>query len=210
MELMNKYPEIQGYCDYVLYSTKECWAHAFTKQKFLANTHSTQHVESINHVIKLEANSGNSLYQPQSNIELQLKDEAKYTRLQEFWNMNLTASLPNVSNMIFKSIDDMCKKYLTQNLLALQRKQILERQEINNRDAIKSNSKKATYSHSLGLCKKTLNIAMMSSSNGVLEEFMISNPIQYKGKGCPSSKRYLSAIENYNTKNACSNNQNET
>ncbi|CAG8500400.1 16358_t:CDS:2 [Racocetra persica] len=245
----NLQPKVQEYCDHVLYLTKECWAYVFTKRKFSANTHSTQCIEN----------------------------EAKYTKLQEFWNMNPTASLLNVSNMIFKNIDDMYKKYLTQNSLVLQQKQILEKddyeklqillnmalenctesqlipfrwysgegllifdtsqelsiqvikdnnrplqtetfqvlekirgQEINNRDAIKSDSKKATYSRGLELCKKALDMAMMSSSNGVLKEFMISNPIQYKDKGHPSSKRYLLAIENHGTKNACSNNQNET
>lgn len=126
MELMNKYPEVQGYCDRVLYSTKECWAHAFTKRCFSANTHSTQRVESINRVIKLEANSGNSLCQLQIGIELRLKDEAKYASFQEFRNMNPTTGLPHVSGTIFKSVDDTCKKYLTQNSLALQRKQMLE------------------------------------------------------------------------------------
>ncbi|CAG8663863.1 911_t:CDS:2, partial [Scutellospora calospora] len=97
MELMNKYSEVQGYCDRVLYLTKECWAHAFTKQCFSANTYSTQCVESINWVIKLEANSGNSLCQLQIRIELQLKDEAKYASFQEFRNMNPTTSLPHIS-----------------------------------------------------------------------------------------------------------------
>ncbi|CAG8841558.1 32756_t:CDS:2, partial [Gigaspora margarita] len=73
--LMDNYPEVQAYCERVLYPTKESWAHAFTKQSFSANTHSTQRVESINQVIKLEVNSGNSLYQLQSKIELRLKDE---------------------------------------------------------------------------------------------------------------------------------------
>src|SRR5581483_6695805 len=76
-ELMNKYPEIKGYCERVLYPTKECWAYAFTKRTFSANTHSTQCVESINRIIKLEANSGNTLYELQAGIELRLKDEAK-------------------------------------------------------------------------------------------------------------------------------------
>ncbi|CAG8788748.1 3323_t:CDS:2, partial [Gigaspora rosea] len=97
--LMNKYPETQKYCNRVLYSTKECWAHAFTKRNFSANTHSTQRVES---------------------------DETKYAKLQEFRNMNPTTDLSHVSNTIFKGIDDMCKKYLTPNSLALQRRQMLE------------------------------------------------------------------------------------
>ncbi|CAG8673470.1 24933_t:CDS:2, partial [Gigaspora rosea] len=104
---IKKYPEVQGYCYRVLYSTKECWTYAFMRRKFSANTHSTQRVESINRVIKLEANSGNSLCQLRAGIELRLKDEAKYARLQEFRNMNPTTGLPNISNTIFKGIDDM-------------------------------------------------------------------------------------------------------
>ncbi|CAB4374631.1 unnamed protein product [Rhizophagus irregularis] len=45
-----------------------------------------------------------------SGIELQLKDEAKYSRLQEFCNMNLTTGMPQVSNIIFKSVDEIYKK----------------------------------------------------------------------------------------------------
>ncbi|CAG8459685.1 4064_t:CDS:2, partial [Racocetra persica] len=52
-------------------------------------------------------------------IELRLKDKAQYARLQEFKNMNSTTGLPYVSNIIFKNIDKMCKKYLTPNSLAL-------------------------------------------------------------------------------------------
>ncbi|CAG8651513.1 16024_t:CDS:2 [Gigaspora rosea] len=118
--LMDDYPEVQAYCEWVLYPTKESWAHAFTKRSFSANTHSTQRVESINRVIKLEVNSGNSLYQLQSGIELRLKDEDKYAKFQEFRNINLTTGLPYVSNIIFKRINDLCKKYLTPNSLALQ------------------------------------------------------------------------------------------
>ncbi|CAG8786263.1 5875_t:CDS:2, partial [Dentiscutata erythropus] len=41
-----------------------------------SNTYLTQHVKSMNWVIKLEANSENSLYQLQARIKLRLKDEA--------------------------------------------------------------------------------------------------------------------------------------
>ncbi|CAB5180119.1 unnamed protein product [Rhizophagus irregularis] len=74
----------------------------------------------------MEANSGSSLCQLYSGIELRLKDEAKYSRLQEFCNMNPTTGMSQVSNTIFKSVDEICKKYLTPNSLALQRKQIVE------------------------------------------------------------------------------------
>ena len=39
---------------------------------------------------------------------------------------------------------------------------------------------------------------------------VISNPIQHKGKGRPSNKRYLSAIENHSSKHSKLNNQNES
>ena len=90
---MAKYPEIQAYCERVLYPTKSCWAYAFTKRTFSANTFSIQWVESMNQVIKLEANSGSSLYQLHSAIEFRLKDKAKYSRLQEFCNTNPTIGI---------------------------------------------------------------------------------------------------------------------
>ncbi|CAG8740602.1 14937_t:CDS:2, partial [Rhizophagus irregularis] len=74
----------------------------------------------------LEANSGNSLCQLHSGIELRLKDEAKYARWQEFRNMNPTTGMPRVSDTIFRNVDEICKKYLTPNSLALQRKQMVE------------------------------------------------------------------------------------
>ncbi|PKY20813.1 hypothetical protein RhiirB3_434219 [Rhizophagus irregularis] len=125
-DLINHYPEVQEYCERVLYPTKTCWAYAFTKRSFSANTHSTQRVESMNRVIKLEANSGNSLCQLHSEIELRLKDEAKYAKWQEFRNMNPTTGMPRVSDTIFRNVDEICKKYLTPNSLALQRKQMVE------------------------------------------------------------------------------------
>ena len=40
--------------------------------------------------------------------------------------MNPSAGLSYVFNSIFKTIDNICQKYLTPNSLALQRKQMLE------------------------------------------------------------------------------------
>ncbi|CAG8516255.1 17086_t:CDS:2 [Gigaspora rosea] len=68
----------------------------------------------------------NPVMQLQSGIELRLKDEVKYAKFQEFQNMNSTTDLLYISNTIFKRIDDLYKKYLTPNLLALQQKQIIE------------------------------------------------------------------------------------
>ncbi|RIA87865.1 hypothetical protein C1645_827181 [Glomus cerebriforme] len=41
-------------------------------------------VESMNHIIKIEANSGSFLCQLHSEIELRLKDKAKHSRLKNF------------------------------------------------------------------------------------------------------------------------------
>ncbi|RIA91855.1 hypothetical protein C1645_821492 [Glomus cerebriforme] len=78
-----------------------------------------KYLESMNRIIKIEANSGSSLCQLHLEIELHLKDEAKYSRLQEFCNINPTAEISLVSNTIFKFVDKICKKYLTSNSLAL-------------------------------------------------------------------------------------------
>ena len=116
---MAKYPEIQQYCECILYPTRTCRAYGFIRRSFLANTHSTQRVESMNRVIKMEANLGSSLCQLHSGIELRLKDEAKYSRLQEFWNTNPITGMPLVFNTIFNPVDGICKKYLIPNSLAL-------------------------------------------------------------------------------------------
>ena len=61
----------------------------------------------MNRIIKLKANLGSSLCQLHSEIELRLKDEAEYSRLQEFRNMNPTTGVPQISNTIFKSVDEI-------------------------------------------------------------------------------------------------------
>ncbi|CAB4478687.1 unnamed protein product [Rhizophagus irregularis] len=65
----------------------------------------------MNRVIKLEANSGSSLCQLHTGIELRLKDEVKYAKLQEFCNINPLAGLPHVSNTIFKDINDKSNQH---------------------------------------------------------------------------------------------------
>ncbi|RIB09588.1 hypothetical protein C2G38_2044192 [Gigaspora rosea] len=113
--------------------------------------------------------------------------------------------------------------------------QVLERireQNVTNSVSAKSSSKKASYGHGLGLCKKALDIAITNGSNQILEDLLqqfiseqvltqskstqelsgqeldqeidnlnISDPFQHKGRGRPTNKRYLSSIENHDTKN---------
>ncbi|CAB4415065.1 unnamed protein product [Rhizophagus irregularis] len=132
-----------------------------------------------------------------NGIELRLKDETKYSRLQEF-NMNPTAGLSYISNTIFKKVDDMYKKYMTPNSLALQRKQILESllyrvliQDMNNIDLVVPyydigfmeddyEEPKILLSMALQNCSeskvkeiwKALNLAITNSSNKVFEELL--------------------------------------
>ncbi|CAG8779174.1 3227_t:CDS:2, partial [Cetraspora pellucida] len=93
--------------------------------------------------------------------------------------------------------------------------QVLERiyeHEVNNKDVVKLNSKKASYAYDLGLCKKALDIAIISSSNEALEDLLqgyIDDQILLQSKSHLANKRYLSAIKNHGIKNVYSNNQEE-
>ncbi|CAG8660434.1 12466_t:CDS:2 [Gigaspora margarita] len=92
-------------------------------------------------------------------------------------------------------------------------------QEINVKNVMELDSKKVLYGRGLGFCKKALDIAVMNMSvqNKTVSEqeldqdgnFTISNLSQHKGRGHPANKRYLSAIENHNSNNVSSNNQDE-
>ncbi|CAG8700182.1 8450_t:CDS:2, partial [Gigaspora rosea] len=61
----------------------------------------------------------------QTGIELRLKDKTKYaiTKVPKYESYR---GLPYTSNMIFKKIDYMCKKYFIPNSLALQQKLMSE------------------------------------------------------------------------------------
>ncbi|CAG8709918.1 1259_t:CDS:2 [Cetraspora pellucida] len=79
-------------------------------------------------------------------------------------------------------------------------------QDIDIRNAVKLESKKVSYSHSLELCKKALNIALINNFNidleDILQQFIDE---QHRGKSCSANKRYLLATKNYNSKNIDSN-----
>ncbi|CAG8821518.1 33581_t:CDS:2, partial [Racocetra persica] len=64
-------------------------------------------------------------------------------------------------------------------------------QDVDNRIAVKLNSKKVSYSCSFGFCKKALDLAITNSKRHL------------------AGKRYLSTIENRNSKYIHSSNQDE-
>ncbi|PKY59971.1 hypothetical protein RhiirA4_430790 [Rhizophagus irregularis] len=57
-------------------------------------------------------------------IQLQLDKEEKFERLEEQVNQNPTVGLPNVIERYFKHIDGIIKKYLTPQVLKIQRHQM--------------------------------------------------------------------------------------
>ncbi|CAG8474922.1 41042_t:CDS:10 [Gigaspora margarita] len=182
MELMNNYSEVQKYCDRVLYPTKKCWAHSFMKRKFSANTHSTQRVESINHVMKLEVNSGNSLCQLQTALQMKQIFESLLYRslLYDKLNVNSSQQLDHRAEFIEDNYkepqillsmaledcsDQELSIQLVQNnikLLPTRTFEVLERireQEVNSQIAVESDSRKVFY-------------AITNGSNMVLEDIL--------------------------------------
>jgi hypothetical protein len=83
-------------------------------------------VESYNALIKKSVRSSTTLYELDTQIQLQLDKEEQYERLKEQTNQNLTVGLPNVIGRYFKRIDDIVKKYLTPQVLKMQRHQMNE------------------------------------------------------------------------------------
>ncbi|CAG8833815.1 38879_t:CDS:2, partial [Gigaspora margarita] len=84
---------------------------------------------------------------------------------------------------------------------------------------VKSDSKKVSYRHGLEICKKALNLVITNSMNKGLEDLLqkfINNQIskhntaseqsqqgsgqEIEGRGRLANKRYLSAVENHDTK----------
>ncbi|RIB04129.1 hypothetical protein C2G38_2048703 [Gigaspora rosea] len=66
-------------------------------------------------------------------------------------------------------------------------------QFINEQTSAQSNNNSASDLSEQGTCQE-------------IDSFKISNPSQHKGRGRPANKRYLSAIENYDNKRVCSDN----
>ncbi|CAG8610979.1 9589_t:CDS:2, partial [Cetraspora pellucida] len=187
IELMNNYSEVQSYCDRVLYSTKECWAYAFMKRKFSANTHLTQRVECINHIIKLEANSGSSLCQLQAGIDLSLlhNNELNVSASQQLDHkvgfieddykepqILLNMALEDCSDSVELTIQLVQSKSKSLPTVIFETLKRIRGQKVNSKIAVKSDSKKVSYGRGLGICKKALNIAIMNGTNKVLEDLL--------------------------------------
>jgi hypothetical protein len=64
-------------------------------------------------LIKKSVGSSTTLYELDSQIQLQLDKKEKFEQLKKQVNQNPTVGLPNVIERYFKRIDGIIKKYLT-------------------------------------------------------------------------------------------------
>ncbi|CAG8780041.1 17000_t:CDS:2, partial [Cetraspora pellucida] len=79
-----------------------------------------ERVESYNALIKQTIKSTTTLFELDTQIQLQLDREEQFERQEEQSNKNLTVGLLNITDRYFKKIDIMIKKYLTPRVLKMQ------------------------------------------------------------------------------------------
>ncbi|CAB4490355.1 unnamed protein product [Rhizophagus irregularis] len=125
-ELLTNYPEAQKYLERALGTDVTGWALCFTHRSFNAGVQSTQRVESYNALIKKSVGRSTTLYELDTQIQLQLDKEEKFERLEEQINQNPKVGLPNIIERYFKRVDSIIKKYLTPHVLKMQRHQMNE------------------------------------------------------------------------------------
>ncbi|CAB5186867.1 unnamed protein product [Rhizophagus irregularis] len=125
-ELLTNYPEAQKYLERALGTDVTGWALCFTHRSFNAGVQSTQRVKSYNALIKKSVGRSTTLYELDTQIQLQLDKEEKFERLEEQINQNPRVGLPNIIERYFKRVDSIIKKYLTPHVLKMQRHQMNE------------------------------------------------------------------------------------
>ena len=77
-------------------------------------------------MIKKSVRNSTTLYELDTQIQLRLDREEQFERLEEQTNQNPTVGLPNVIGRYFKRIDNVIKKFLTPQVLKMQRCQMNE------------------------------------------------------------------------------------
>ena len=101
-KLLINYPEARNYFEHALETDVTGWTLCFTHQSFNAEIQSTQRVESYNALIKKSVRCFTSLYELDTQIQLQLDKEEQFERLEEQINQNPMVGLPNVIGRYFK------------------------------------------------------------------------------------------------------------
>ncbi|GBC02622.1 hypothetical protein RclHR1_04710010 [Rhizophagus clarus] len=87
---------------------------------FTTGVESTQHVESINGVLKKHLDRGTLLKELVKVIENELEKESQYTQIKDYYGSNLSVGLPLTYNTIFKEIDHLLQIHLSPISLSLQ------------------------------------------------------------------------------------------
>lgn len=77
-------------------------------------------------MIKRSVRCSTTLFELDTEIQLQLDKEEQFERLEEQSHQNPTVGLPNIVNRLFKRINIIIKKYLTPRVLKLQHRQMNE------------------------------------------------------------------------------------
>lgn len=124
-DLLTNYPEARKYLERTLGVDVTSWALCYTHRSFNGGIQSTQRVESYNSLIKRTVRSSMTLYELDTQIQLQLDREEAYERREQI-NQNPTIGLPNIVDRYFKRINIIIKKYLTPRLLKMQHHQMNE------------------------------------------------------------------------------------
>ena len=85
----------------------------------------SQRVESYNSLIKRVVRTSTTLYELDTQIQLQLDKEEQFEQLEQI-DRNPTVGLPNIVERYFKQVNVIIKKYLTPRLLRMQHSQMNE------------------------------------------------------------------------------------
>ena len=124
-DLLINYPIAQKYLEHVLGTDVTSWALCFTHRSFNAGIQSTQRVESYNALIKQSVKSSTTLFELDTQIQLQLNKEEQFERWEQS-NQNPSVGLPNIISRYYDQIDIIIKKYLTPRVLKMQHQQMNE------------------------------------------------------------------------------------
>ena len=124
--LLINFSVARKYIERALGTDVTSWALCYTHRSFNAGIQSTSHVESYNALIKRSVKNSTTLFELDTEIQLQLDKEEQFERLEEQSHQNPTIGLPNIVNRFFKRINIIIKKYLTPRVLKIQHRQMNE------------------------------------------------------------------------------------
>ncbi|PKK66356.1 hypothetical protein RhiirC2_852930 [Rhizophagus irregularis] len=96
--MLIRYEPCHSYLENKLYPNRTAWARYSITKIFTAGVESTQHIESINEVLKKHVDRGTLLKELVIAIEYELEKEALYTRIKDYYGSNLSVRLSSTYN----------------------------------------------------------------------------------------------------------------